>query len=450
MASLFGLLHLGASSLQANQAGVQVHGQNVASANSPGYVRRDLQVNQSIGGVGVSLNIYRAEDFVLSQKIAHQHGEVLHGNLMASGLREIEGVLQSGQSSLSQKVAELGRAFSELAAAPADLARRTEVISRGQAVATEFNRVALSLQRIQGGHRQDAVALLREINDLANTVATLNVRARAGTGGALAADEVSALARTLDQRDEAARALAGLVGGEVLQNSDGTLDVLVGGLSLVHGAMATDVGLRDTASGTLVLVGGAQVQLPVGGKLGAALALSDTALATLAQFDRLAFDLSAAVSAQHAFGVGLDGAGARPFFKALGGVAGAALDLKVDSGLTAQTVAAGFTGQPGDNRNALALANLIDQPVLEGGKASFRNVYARIAAQLGAQVQRAEASAEAAEGTAAALTQAREAALGVSTDEEMTRLLSYQRGFEASARFIKIVDEMLQQLTNLK
>lgn len=450
MASLFGLLHLGASSLQANQAGVQVHGQNVASAGSPGYVRRDLQIAQGPGGFGAGASTYRAEDFVLSQKIAHQHGEVLHGNLMAGGLREIEGVLQSGQSSLSQKVAELGRAFSELAAAPADLARRTEVISQGQAVATEFNRVALSLQRIQGGHRRDAAALLPEINDLATTVATLNVRARAGSGGSVAPDLGAALAATLDQRDEAARTLAGLVGGEVLQNNDGTLDVLVGGLSLVHGAMATDVSLRDTASGTLVLVGGAQVQLPVGGQLGAALALSDAALATLTQFDRLAFDLSAAVSAQHAFGVGLDGAGARPFFRPLGGVVGAALDLKVDPGLTAQTVAAGFTGQPGDNRNALALANLIDQPVLEGGKASFRNVYARIAAQLGAQVRQAEAGAEAAEGTAAALTQAREAALGVSTDEEMTRLLSYQRGFEASARFIKIVDEMLQQLTNLK
>jgi flagellar hook-associated protein 1 FlgK len=147
--------------------------------------------------------------------------------------------------------------------------------------------------------------------------------------------------------------------------------------------------------------------------------------------------------------VGLDGAGARPFFQPLGVAQGAALSLRLDPGLDAQTLAAGFSAQPGDARNAIALANLIDQPVLDGGRASFRNVYSRIAGQLGAEVRRADGEVRVGEEQRDALEQARQAVMGVQTDEEMTRLLAYQRGFEATSRFIQTVDEMLQQLLNI-
>jgi flagellar hook-associated protein 1 FlgK len=43
---------------------------------------------------------------------------------------------------------------------------------------------------------------------------------------------------------------------------------------------------------------------------------------------------------------------------------------------------------------------------------------------------------------------ARESTSGVNLDEEMTNLLTYQRGYEAASRVLTTVDSMLDQLIN--
>ena len=48
------------------------------------------------------------------------------------------------------------------------------------------------------------------------------------------------------------------------------------------------------------------------------------------------------------------------------------------------------------------------------------------------------------------LGQQRASVSGVSLDEEMTNLMTYQRAFEASARLITVIDELLQTLVNMK
>jgi flagellar hook-associated protein 1 FlgK len=43
---------------------------------------------------------------------------------------------------------------------------------------------------------------------------------------------------------------------------------------------------------------------------------------------------------------------------------------------------------------------------------------------------------------------ARDAESGVNLDEEMTNLLTYQRGYEAASRVLTTIDSMLDQLIN--
>ena len=47
-----------------------------------------------------------------------------------------------------------------------------------------------------------------------------------------------------------------------------------------------------------------------------------------------------------------------------------------------------------------------------------------------------------------AIENQRQSVSGVSLDEEMTNLISYQRGYQASARTMTMMDEMLDTLIN--
>ena len=147
--------------------------------------------------------------------------------------------------------------------------------------------------------------------------------------------------------------------------------------------------------------------------------------------------------------VGLDGKGGRPFFTPLAAATGAASQMALDPTLRADQLAAGFTAAPGDNGNALALATLIDQPVLDGGRSNFQSFYSSITATLGFDVQRAQSDESRATDQQAALSAQQQAVIGVSTDEEMAQVLAYQRAFEASSRFVQVVDEMLQRLVQV-
>jgi flagellar hook-associated protein 1 FlgK len=44
----------------------------------------------------------------------------------------------------------------------------------------------------------------------------------------------------------------------------------------------------------------------------------------------------------------------------------------------------------------------------------------------------------------------RDSVSGVSVDEEMTNMMKYQKAFEASARLVTTVSEMLDSVINLK
>lgn len=448
MSSLLGLLHSGAAALLANQTGTAVHGNNLANARTPGYARRGVLIDEGYGhGVHIK-GVERAQDFVLSQKLTAQGGDLAGKALLLGGLQDLEQAIVAGRNSLSQQVTDLGRSFSEAAAHPSDQIRRSDALVKGQAVTTEMMRLSQTLKDTQQSARSSALGFLPQINSLAQNIASLNQKVKMGAGGAMAPD-MAEYARSTDERDQAVKALVEIVGGKLLRNEDGGLDVVVGGLALVHGDVASSLDLADSGGALQVKVGGAQAQLPVGGKLGGTLLLMESATQHLGQFDRLAFDLAAVINAQHSLGVGLDGAGGRPFFQPIGAVAGAAAKLKLDVGLSATTLAVGLSAQPGDNRNALALASLIEQPVLEGGRSTIRSVYSRIVSQLGQDVQRTEGDRNTSKSQKEALDATREALMGVSTDEEMTRILAYQRGFEASARFIKVIDEMLQQVIQL-
>ena len=112
-------------------------------------------------------------------------------------------------------------------------------------------------------------------------------------------------------------------------------------------------------------------------------------------------------------------------------------------------VAAGAGHVPGSNGTALQLADLQDVSFGELGGTSLRGFWrdavTSLAVKAGAANDAVESSSLVRESLAAQV----QAVSGVSLDEEAINLLTYQRQFQAAARFIAVIDETLQTLLSI-
>ncbi len=119
-----------------------------------------------------------------------------------------------------------------------------------------------------------------------------------------------------------------------------------------------------------------------------------------------------------------------------------------------QKIAAGKT-LSGDGQNALELSNLQNRLTFNGtslqsgsGAFTFSDFYNSIVTSVAVNSSSAKQSSSQQEGIQLQLSIRRESNAGVSIDEEMVNLIKFQQAFNAAARIITTVEEMLNTLQN--
>jgi flagellar hook-associated protein 1 FlgK len=177
----------------------------------------------------------------------------------------------------------------------------------------------------------------------------------------------------------------------------------------------------------------------------------------ISRLDTLAQTIVAEVNSRHQSGYGIttDPVSGMPvsgldFFVAAGTTA-ASMAVNPDILNDVNRIAAATTaaGVPGDNRNAVAIASLQTQTTMSGGTASFNDFFNALVGSVGSDVRHASVNAEHEAAMVAQLENYRESVAGVSLDEEMINLVKYQHAYEAAARVITTVDEMLDTVLNM-
>jgi flagellar hook-associated protein 1 FlgK len=106
-------------------------------------------------------------------------------------------------------------------------------------------------------------------------------------------------------------------------------------------------------------------------------------------------------------------------------------------------------GVPGNNVNALALVNLHTTRQSTLGNLTFNDYHAVTTGNVGSATKQAESQLETTTLEFEQINGLRESVSGVSLDEELTNLLSFQRSFEASARMITVADELFQTVLTM-
>ena len=160
-------------------------------------------------------------------------------------------------------------------------------------------------------------------------------------------------------------------------------------------------------------------------------------------------DGSNGVNAIHRSGYGLDDSTGNDFFTGtLGGS-----DFGVASAISGDVnkIAASGTlaGVPGDNSNAIAIANLQNTLTMNSNTDTFDDYYNSVVSSVGREVQQASSRYDHQYSMVAYLGNYRESISGVSLDEEMLNMLQFESAYEAAAKLISKVDEMLQTLMGM-
>lgn len=474
MLGLFGTLNLGTRSLSVQRQGTEIAGQNLANVNNPAYARQRLVLSTALTipttlgpqGTGVEASaIVQLRSALLDRQIlvetsvrgsldAQQQAlQYLQANLgqefdslttSPEGIAAASGI--GGQHGLAEGLSEFFNAWQSLSANPTSLAERQVLLAKAETLAAQFNQASNRFDRLRDLLNQGVQADVDKANAALADLAKLNGQiASAELGGATAND-------LRDLRQQKLEELAKLVNFTTVQQPDGIVDIVVDGVNLTAGSTVVEQLEAYDAGGGQWLVRARSAATPLtltGGSLHGTIDARDGALANLQQdLQTLAGELLSQVNAIHRDGFGLGGTTGEDFFTGTD-----AASLRVNRALTddpARIQASGEAGAAGDNQVALRLAQLGDQRLAALNNQTFHERYAQSVVAAGQALASVNSEIANQEVVGNMLLRQRDSISGVSLDEEMTDLIRFQKAFEASARLITTIDEMLDTVVNLK
>ncbi|MGO8677424.1 MAG: flagellar hook-associated protein FlgK [Limisphaerales bacterium] len=471
MPGLIDSLYIAASALNAQQQSVEVAGQNLANVNNSAYSRQVVveqaatPVETSAGQEGTGVDvvaIQQIRDSMLDNQI---QGE----NSITSFLQTQQTALQTAQSDIGEQLAStsstdtdsvgstggldsglstLFNDFQTLSTDPSSTANRQTVISQAQQVAAQFNQVDQSLSGLKSQLNQSVQTDVGSANQLLTQIAGLNqqIMLAQGSSGGTANDLV-------DLREKDLESLSNLVNFQPVANSDGSVNVVVGGQLLVSGSSVQDTLQAYDAGGGQMLVGtSANPGTPLtltGGSIQGAIDTRDNALTSLqGGLNQLASQLITQVNAVYTTGYDLNGNTGADLFTGTD-----ASDIGVNATLASDPStfqAAGVSGASGDNQVAVALAQLGSASQSSLGNQTFSGSYNATITDLGTALSNANSNLSDQQAVQSMLSEQRTSVSGVSLNDEMTNLMTYQQAFEASAELVNTINTMLGDLMSAK
>jgi flagellar hook-associated protein 1 FlgK len=575
--SLTSSFQIGRSALSASQIALQVAGDNIANAATPGFTRRVVSLaavrGQTNGngitvGRGVELQAVRRQiDTALESRLRDALGQHTASLDDQSVLQQIEALVSDlDGAGLSSQLSKFFNSFSELANNPSAAETRAVIVQQGVSLASFVRRLRSDLSNIRAQIDTQVGTLVERADGLLSEIAGLN---RSITNSEQGRAENPALR---DRRDALLSELSTLIEVSTIEQPGGAVDVYVGSTPLVVGAQAKGLTSRTrTVDGEVrleVLVADSQEKIvPDSGRVGALLRQRNGATTNaIDDLDGLASNLIFEVNKLHAAGRsfpgltdttgwqqtplsdqtlalndpqnatwsalpfaprsgviavlvtdkatglverreiavdldGIDAAGA-PGYSGDTTLQSLVADLDSVPNLSAAITADGrvrvtsdpgfefgfesdssgalaalgintyFTGtnaqdigvrdelqaapqlvvagiQPGSNEVALAIAGLRSAGVEALDGVSLDESWRRVIERVSVDAAAAETRAEASDQVRQSLEAQRSAISGVSIDEESLNLISYQRQYQAAARFISTIDDLTQVLLQL-
>lgn len=564
--TLLSTLQISNNALIASQLGLQVVGNNIANANTPGYIRQQVVLTpaptQRYGGLLLGLGVevqavIQQTDRFLEDRLRSAESDLASGEAQEKTYVQLESLLgELSDTDLSTALTEFFGSVQDILNQPDSESVRNLAVLQGQSLASDISRLHERVGKLRQDINVQIDQTAVEINGHINEIAKLNVQILQAEGGGTSASDAVGLR---DRRSIVLKELSKILDITAIEQPTGDVSVFVGGDYIVFqgtprpvtieqttdrgqtiskiklietdaplftssGKLAGLVTSRDAILGgfldnlddfasTLIsefnkvysqgqglsgysevsaefAVDNTQASLdaaglkftPGSGSFELLVLNKQTGLTTTSQIsvdlngldeDTSLEDLVAAIDAvdgieasidpnrrleiksdsllvEFSFGGDTSGVlaalGINTFFKgSKASDIGVNSDVKEDPGL----FAASRNGIGEDTEIAVKLANLLTTPLASQNGTSLAVLYDRFTAEVsqGASVTNSVTEGyrvfqQTLEGQLLAIT-------GVNLDEEAVRMIQYQRSFQASARVISTINDLLEVLVNL-
>lgn len=562
---LTGALATAGHSLEVFSTLIQVSGNNIANAGTPGYVREVAEMRsnfpQKLGGlvIGTGVDIVGVRqkiDAFLETRIYRANADAKGALARSSIYTQMETVIgELGTGDLSSEISNFVAKLQDLVNQPEDTATRQLAVEQGVQFATYVGRLRERLSDLRSSQDVKVNDLVNEANTLIDQVSQLNPQIIALESAGLLQSDAGGLR---DLRLTALSRLSEILPIKVVDHSSGAVDVFLGNDHLVlvndvqhldtrrivdrntavdevfvEGSLAPISGDRGELAGTIagrdVVVGGFVDSLDTltsnfifefnklyssgQGRSGyesvtGTTPVTDTAASLKSaglpftpehgSFELKVVNTVTGLSTTHRIAVDLDGIGTDTSLTSLSTTIDALANVSASITSTKQlklTAAAGyeltfaddtsgvlaslgintfFTGSSstdigvndlvkndsdlfaaslgggaGDGRNAQRLAAFVTQPLAGLTNLSVDQYYERLISSVGQSSAAEQALADGSDDFRDSLQNQREQQSGVSLDEEMLQILTFQRTYQVAARIISTVDSLFQTLLQL-
>lgn len=466
MSGLFSTLNSTVSALGAETQAINVTGTNIANLNNSAYADEQVQFND-LGSVetadgpesmGMTVSVTQDRNAVLDAMVQQQDS-------LASGFTAQQSLLNQAQASLGENItssttsgsattsnssgisAAIDSFFSAVqnyANDPADPSEAEALLQQAGVLTDRFNEVSQNLDLVQSNADEIVNDGVSNANQLLGQVAQLNTQianAEIGAPGSAVA--------LRDQRESDLEQLAGLVPITATENAQGedtvtTTDANGNAIDLVSGGSVSNTLAFNGTS--LTTAGSSPVALGVssGSLQGTITASLGPVQNLIGSLDAVAQQIVTAVNAAY----NPSGSATGNFFAPSGVTAGT---IAVDPNLTDATLQAG-TGGAGDNSLALAVAAVANQTFATAdGDAidgTIDQAYAGAVSAIGQALDTANTQVTDQTNVQTIVNNERQSVSGVSLDQEMGNLMSYQKAYQASSEVFQVIDDILTTLIN--
>lgn len=458
MSSVGRILDIARRAMAAQQTGMNVTGHNIANVNTPGFSRQRLTLastspehtNWGFVGTGVGVaEVNRVRDGFIDAEIRLEKQSLHRWSQRERVFTEIENVFnEPSDSGLSTILADFWDSWEGLANDPQSGSAREWVKQMGSHLTNTFSHLHTRLTDIQANLNDEFQLGITEVNTFLKQIADLNQKIASSESRGIQANDYR------DKRDILLDDLSELIGARFIERKDGMVTITLDGQILlerekVHELETLERGINYIAVSDPIWSTNKSPIALGNGKLQGLIELRDDVIGDqFAKLDEMAVALVEEVNRLHRSAYNQSGLTGADFFD--GNTTGAR-NFAMDETILedASKIAVSADGSLGDGSIALQIAELRESKVLSDDTVTVDDYFAAMMGSLGVQSRESTFMRENQELMVEQLQNQRDSVSGVSLDEEMANLIKYQHAYEAAARLVRSVDEMMKTVIDM-